>query len=106
MEQRHERLTRFAALNSAAVLSLPARTRCAFVVKEGADGQIPLRPTFHMLQEEDVATFDLDATSTRWLMQQIKTYDVDNEIVLGILTYDKQVSVSTVVERKRRQREE
>ena len=77
------------------------------MVQEGADHQIPMRPTFHRFYEQDVVkAFDNDALSTRWMLKQMKTYDTGKQIVIGIISIDGQVSASTVVERRKQLRDE
>lgn len=87
MEERHARLQNFIHLSSSAILTLPTDTSpCAFMVQEGADHQIPMRPTFHRFYEQDVVkAFDNDALSTRWMLKQMKTYDTGKQIVIGII---------------------
>ena len=95
MEKEQKALGAFVSLHANKV---PARTnnRCVFLVRY-TDAGIPLDTPLVMYTLEDiVAAFDTESTLIHWVIQQIQTYDVDTQSVVGLI-FDRSTILTHVI---------
>ena len=97
MEAEQTALHSFVRLHGTRLKGVRTHNRVAHLVPFSPSGILLHAPLQPYTVERIVAELDAESLPIRWLIQQVQTYDVDTQNVLG-LVFDRQSALAHVVQ--------